>query len=265
MPKAIIDHWDEDEPAASAQPRRVRRARRRPLPWLRMALLSPLSIAVLVSLARQHDRPAPPHAPQAVPAAVLVAPAPLWRPLPSAPAPYGLEGRAEPIAIEAREHMSGGREDTLSFGAFGDAGYGRISLVQGFTEPARSFFVDIVRRAAEAGLSVTRNAQSRPVPTKFGPMEVAAVTLAGPAEQACQAFRFADAQASFAFQGWVCGSEAQPVNEGHLACLVDRIALAATDNPAVKAIFAEAERQRLEGCGPAGRTASVEIRSPGRP
>ena len=30
----------------------------------------------------------------------------------------------------------------LSFGAFGDAGYGRISLVQGFTEPARSFFVD---------------------------------------------------------------------------------------------------------------------------
>jgi hypothetical protein len=91
------------------------------------------------------------------------------------------------------------------------------------------------------------------------------VTLAGPAEQACQAFRFADAQASFAFQGWVCGSEAQPVNEGHLACLIDRIALGATDNPAVKAIFAEAERQRLEGCGPTERTASVEIRSPGRP
>jgi hypothetical protein len=264
MPKAAIDEWDEDEPAASAPLRRVRRARR-PLPWLRMALSSSLSIAALVSLARQHDRPAPPDAPQAVPSAVLVAPAPLWRPLPPAPALYGLEGRAEPIAVEAREHMSGGREDTLTFGAFGDPGYGRISLVQGFTEPARSFFVDIVRRAAEAGLSVTRNAQSRPVPTKFGPMEAAAVTLAGPAEQACQAFRFADAEASFAFQGWVCGSEAQPVNEGHLACLVDRIALAATDNPAVKAIFARAERQRLEGCGPGEKTASVEVRSPGRP
>jgi hypothetical protein len=264
MPKAITDEWDDEEPAASAQVRPSRRSRR-PLPWLRMALLSSLSIAALVSLARQHDRPGPPGAPRAVPSSVLVAPPPLWRPLPAAPAAYGLEGRAEPIAIEAREHMSGGREDTLTFGAFGDSGYGRISLVQGFTEPARSFFVDIVRRAAEAGLSVTRNAQSGPVPTKFGPMEVAAVTLAGTTEQACQAFRFADAQASFAFQGWVCGSDAEPVSEGHLACLVDRIALGTTDNPAVKAIFAKAERQRLEGCGSGERTASVEIRSPGRP
>jgi hypothetical protein len=167
------------------------------------------------------------------------------------------------MGVEAREHMSGGREDTLTFGSFGDLGYGRISLVQGFTEPARSFFVDIVRRAAEAGLSVARDAPSRPVPTKFGPMEAGAVTLAGAAEQNCQAFRFADAEASFAFQGWLCGSDAHPVEPGHLACLVDRITLRVADNPSVKAIFAKAERQRLPACGTEERTSS--IRGPGRP
>lgn len=264
MPKAIIDDWDEEDAFDPADERPSRRIRR-PLPWLRMVLLSGLSVAALVHLAQDGSRRERPGGPGPVPSAILVAPAPLWRPLPATPALYGIEGRAEPIGIEAREHMSGGREDTLTFGSFGDVGYGRISLVQGFTEPARSFFVDIVRRAAEAGLSVTRDAQSRPVPTKFGLMEAAAITLAGAAEQTCLAFRFADPEASFAFQGWLCGSAAQAVDEGQLACLADRIVLGATDNPSVKAIFAKAERQRLPGCGSAERTASIGIRSPGRP
>jgi hypothetical protein len=196
---------------------------------------------------------------------VLVAPAPLWRPLSPDPPHYAIEGRAEPVGIEAREHMSGGREDTLTFGAFGDVGYGRISLVQGFTEPERSFFVDVVRRAAQAGLSVARNAQGQPVRTKFGAMEAAAVTLAGAGEQNCQAFRFSDPEASFAFQGWLCGSESLPVEPGHVACLLDRIVLADAESPSVKAIFARAERQRLPACGPRERTAALGVRNPARP
>jgi hypothetical protein len=262
MPKAITDDWDEDD-AFDAEDERPSRRARRPLPWLRMVVLSSLSVSALVYFAEQDAPRTPSGQPKEVPTAVLVAPPPLWRQLPSTPALYGIEGRVAPMGVEAREHMSGGREDTLTFGSFGDLGYGRISLVQGFTEPARSFFVDIVRRAAEAGLSVTRDAPSRPVPTKFGPMEAAAVTLAGAAEQNCQAFRFADPEASFAFQGWLCGSEAQPVEPGHLACLVDRIVLTATDNPSVKAIFAKADRQRLAVCGSEERTSS--IRGPGRP
>ncbi|RDI62292.1 hypothetical protein [Microvirga subterranea] len=262
MPKAITQDWDEEDAFDGEDERPSRRARR-PLPWLRMILFSSLCIAALVYFAKQDAGQAPSGQPKGVPSAVLVAPPPLWRPLPSAPALYGIEGRVAPVGIEAREHMSGGREDTLTFGSFGDIGYGRISLVQGFTEPARSFFVDIVRRAAEAGLSVTRDTPGRPVPTKFGPMEAGAVTLAGASEQTCQAFRFADPGASFAFQGWLCGSEAQPVEPGHIACLVDRITLRATDNPSVKAIFAKAEGQRLPACGTDERTSS--IRGPGRP
>jgi hypothetical protein len=264
MPKAIVDDWDDEDAPDFSDERGPTRARR-PLPWLRTILLSSLSITALVYLAQQREPHGPPGKPQAVPSSVMIAPLPVWEPLPSSPPLYGIEGRVEPVGIEAREHMSGGREDTLTFGAFGDPGYGRISLVQGFTEPPRSFFVDIVRRAAEAGLSVTRNAQSGPVPTKFGPMEASAVTLAGAADQNCQAFRFADPEASFAFQGWLCGSEAQPVEPGHLACLIDRLALGPTDNPTVKAIFARAEGQRLQGCGPVERTASIGVRKPTRP
>ncbi|HZH51747.1 MAG TPA: hypothetical protein VEZ16_07675 [Microvirga sp.] len=263
MPKAIADDWNEED-AYDPPVERVRR-RRRPLPWLRMILLSSLSVAALVHLAQRQGTEELAQEPHPVPSSRLVAPAPLWRPLAPTPPVYAIEGRAEPVGTESREHMSGGREDTLTFGAFGDVGYGRISLVQGFTEPERSFFVDIVRRAAQAGLSVTRNAQGQPVQTKFGPVEAAAVTLAGKGEQSCQAFRFGDPEASFAFQGWLCGSEALPVEPGHVACLVDRTVLATADNPSVKAIFAKAEQQRLPACGPRERTAALGVRTSARP
>ncbi|MBF9233015.1 hypothetical protein [Microvirga alba] len=262
MPKATYADLDEDD----LLDERPLPRRRKPMPWLRMAILSSLTVAGLAYLAQRDEREAEAGDPKTIAPSVLIAPAPIWKPIPASPALYGLDKSLGPATVEARQHTSGGREDTLSLGTLGEARYARISLMHGFTEPARSFFVDLARRAAEAGLSVARNTQSRMVPTKFGPVEAAAVTLAATTEQNCQAFRFADAEAGFGFHGWFCGAASvTAVDDTQLTCFIDKISFAGSDYPALKALFARAERNRLEACSPAARTASIGVKAQGRP
>src|SRR5215217_4371794 len=209
MPRAGYAEWDEDDLADWVDERPARRLRRRPSSWLRVALMSLCSIAGLAYLALQLE-PAPRPAERAkeVPSSVLLAPAPAWKPVSPSPAAYALAGASGSVAMEARQHTNGAREDTLILGRFGDFRYAQVSLVQGQPETAGSFYIDIVRRAARAGLAVAHQGLGRTVPTKFGTLEAAPLTLAAKGEQACQAFRFADADADFSFQGWICGSSA---------------------------------------------------------
>jgi hypothetical protein len=264
MPRAVYAEWDEDDVAEWVDERPARRLRHKRLPWLRIALMSSFSIAGLVYLAleqEQNIRPA--ERQKAVPPSVLVTPAPAWTPLPPSPAVYTLAGTPGPITSEAREHANGAREDTLILGRFGDFRHARLALVQGPAEPAGSFYIETVRRAARSGLAVAYQGQSRNVVTKFGSVEAAPMTLANKGEQSCQAFRFSDAAAEFSFQGWLCGSSTP--DEAQLACFIDGISLASGASPSLKAVFALAERNRPEACGPSARTASATVRPPARP
>lgn len=265
MAHATYADWDEDDAFASRRERPARRARRRRLPWLRMILASGLIVSGLVYHAQRQDPAKPAAAPQPVPNAVLIAPEPVWRAISPLPAHYALERSSGLVSPEARRHANGGREDTLTVSAFGQPGHARIVLAQGVAEPTRSFYVDVVRRAAEAGLAVARNSQSRTVATKFGPVEAAAATLAGTVEQPCQTFRFTDADAGFGAIGWLCGADSHPVDDAQLACFIDGIGAAVSASPSLKALFARAERTRTEACGPASRTASVAVKAPPRP
>jgi hypothetical protein len=262
MPRAGYAEWDEEDLADWVDEHPSRRLKRKRPSWLRVVLMSSCSIAGLAYLALQQEparRPA--ERPGDVPSSVLVAPAPAWNPVPASPAPYALAGASASIATEARQHTSGAREDTLILGRFGDFRYAQVSLVQGTPETGGSFYIDIVRRAARAGLAVAHQGQGRTVPTKFGTVEAAPLTLAAKGEQACQAFRFADAD--FSFQGWLCGSS--PPDDAQLACFVDGITLAGGASPSLKAVFARSERSRTEACGPSARTASVSVKPPIRP
>jgi hypothetical protein len=264
MPRAGYAEWDEEDLADWIDERPARRLKRRRPSWLRGALMSSCSIAGLAYLALQLEPSRQPaERSKAVPSSVLVAPAPAWKPAPASPALYAVAGASMPVATEARQHTNGAREDTLVLGRFGDFRYAQVFLVQGAPETAGSFYIDIVRRAARAGLAVAHQGQGRTATTKFGTLEVAPLTLAAKGEQACQAFRFADADAEFSFQGWLCGSAAP--DDAQLACFIDGIALAGGSSPSLKAVFARAERSRTEGCGPAARTASVVLKPPARP
>ncbi|MGO4389251.1 hypothetical protein AB4Y85_17125 [Microvirga sp. 2YAF29] len=258
MARAGLAEWDEEDALDYERP--SRHARKRRLPWFRVTLMSSLTVATLAYFApRKGPDEKPASQRQGVPVSVLTAPAPMWNPLPQAAMLYGFEKSTLPVTFEARQHTNGAREDTLVLGRLGDARHARITLLQGSTEPARSFFIDIVRRAAQAGLAVSRNAQSRMVATKFGPLEAAAVTLTGLREQECQAFRLSQNEAGFGFEGWLCGTA--PMDEGQLACFLDGLALSGAASPSVKTVFARAEGNRIEACGSAARTASINSKA----
>ena len=257
MPPLAMTDEETDEIDEARELRAADRVRSRRLPWLRMTLMAGIAIFGLVYLAQEQAPQTADGDDGSVPKAVLIAPEPTWRPLADAAPLYALEGAdgRPPFAFEARRHASGGREDELRFGSFGEPGYGRIALARNIPEPAaRSFYVDLARRAAFAGLAVARSAQSRPLATKFGTAEAARVVLAGSAEHDCIAVRFAHGEVAFAFAGWICGSEGKPVTEAQLACLVDRLALSkGGEDPALKVLFAQAESRRDPACAPVAR------------
>ncbi|WP_243369873.1 hypothetical protein [Microvirga solisilvae] len=263
MARAGYSAWDDDEAFFDERP--ARRARRKPVRWIRLILMSSLMIAGLVYFARQKGDEAKVVARTGVPSSVLIAPAPVWNAVASGPALYAIDKTFGTASSEARQHTSGAREDTLSLGRFGEARHARLTLIQGSSEPSRSFFVDIVRRAADAGLAVSRNAQSRMIVTKFGPVEVAAMSLVGKSEQDCQTFRFKDHDSGFGFQGWLCDTQAEAIDDAQLACFIDGVMLNGAGSPSLKALFARSERNRTDACGAAARTASIGVRTPGRP
>jgi hypothetical protein len=244
--------------------------RKRPeLPWLRLCLGSGAVTAALVILARQPE-PAILDYPErpVVDEAPLRAPPPLWQPI-ARPAVLftadmpDLQGL--PFAYEARRDGDDAREDTLTFGtAEADARpYVRVTGRQS-TQPepqGSSFFVDLARRAADAGLAVARSTPASGLPTKFGLAEAADLALSGSVERACLGFRLSHPDAAFRLGGWLCGPGGQPPSRRQLACLIDGLSLRGGD-AGLRAVFAQAERQRDPRCAPPARVAEVQKPSP---
>ena len=112
-------------------------------------------------------------------------------------------------------------------------------------------FLEAARRAAEAGFAVTRSSVPVPMATKFGPAETADILLsADGSEHACVAWRIIGEDAQLRLAGWQCGAAGKAIDRLTLACALDRLDLVgAGDDPALKAYFSRAERNRLPQCG----------------
>lgn len=182
---------------------------------------------------------------------------PAWAPVEKPFAMFNLEApeidRLPAYHVAARHSVGGGRDDVFTFGAFeAQALHLRLSVYQPGGEAAApsSFFVDLVRRAGEAGLAVRKSVVAGPLPTKFGTFEVADAILAEPgAERPCLAFRFLSQGPALRLSGWACGTAERPADRAMLACLIDRLALvAAREERALAAYFAKAELSRSPIC-----------------
>jgi hypothetical protein len=157
-----------------------------------------------------------------------------------------------PRGFEARLRADGGREDKLVHGTFESEGpYLRLAVFRGPLGPEASFFIDLARRAGEAGLGVLRTGRPSTVATKLGPLETAEAVLADGLERPCRAFRLRH-EIGLALHGWHCAAATEAPGPAGVACLVDRLALAAADDPDLKAVFAEAQKRRSEACPRAG-------------
>jgi hypothetical protein len=109
----------------------------------------------------------------------------------------------------------------------------------------RPFFADIARRAAQHHLAVDRMAEPADMRSKFGAIQVAEsqITIEGEA-RACMAFRRLDT-GGIVIAGWFCPPRQRVMDRVALACFLNRLDLvAAGTDRALRAIFAEAERQR---------------------
>lgn len=224
------------------------------LPWLRMAVVSAVSVAALAYLAEQEGpEPTRSRALPVRPPVALTAPAASWQPVPNAVPLFVVDAPAlkgQAALVEVRSTRRGGREDVLSFGALGDATAPFVRLVvtrnPGDATPPPSLFVELVRRAAEAGMAVTRSAPGAALATKFGPFEATPIALGGEAPRACLGFRGQHADVAFRVLGWFCGSAAAPATREGLACIVDGLALAdGAADAALKVMFAQGERGRV--------------------
>lgn len=161
-----------------------------------------------------------------------------------------------PLSYEARRNrLGGGRQDTLTFGAVpgGETPYIRLRLYRLGLEgaPAVPLYVDLVRFAAEAGLSIDRSAADAVMPTRFGAFEVADVSLSNAtgAAASCLGFSGQALAGKFRFLGLACGSRAAPMSRQALACLLDRLDLnEAGDDHALAAFFAASELRRNPAC-----------------
>lgn len=158
-------------------------------------------------------------------------------------------------ALDVRRHSGGGREDVFTVGRPGAEG-GHLRLVAyrygSEVRAAGTLFVEMARRGAESGLAVVRTTVPAPVQTRFGVAEVAEMTVSdGERQHACLAWRVGRDDIDMRLAGWVCPADGKRVERATVACVIDRLDLAAAVGERdLKRAFTEAPRSRDPACAP---------------
>ena len=183
---------------------------------------------------------------------------------------YGLTtpGFSRATRAEAVMRLNGpGRQDSLTFGQGPGAGdWLRLSVQQaGPLDPAPgSFYLDLTRAAARAGVAVTRAALPGLLATRFGGFEAAEVELAlGETSHACLGFRLLAGAPDLRIMGLACGRGGLP-DRAALACTLDGLRLLAPGADAGLARFfaaAAPEPEPGQSCE-AGRSGAKLVRRP---
>jgi hypothetical protein len=155
----------------------------------------------------------------------------------------------------ARRHTTGGgREDVLTFGEFAGTGpFFRLAIYRHGAEKTAdaAFFVDMARRGAQLGLSLSRANVAQTQATRFGDFETAAMTMTegGVTRDSCRGFRFSASQLGLTIAGFFCGADDEAASAGALACLVNRLDLISSgEDSALRDFFASAQARGARGC-----------------
>ncbi|GJE37017.1 hypothetical protein [Methylobacterium persicinum] len=191
-----------------------------------------------------------------------------------APAPLRLdEPGIDPVRIEPGriDPKTGLREDVLGRGSFAaiEAPVLRLAVTRGDgAERKPGLFVLVARRAAHAArgelpLSVLRAGQWGIVPTRFGPAEIAQVTLAGPSTRNCTGFVVA--RPGLRLDGFLCAPLGGAPEARALACTLDALDLDDPADPAATALFRQSGSNsacasiQTSEADPAGKIGSIAL------
>jgi hypothetical protein len=214
------------------------------------AVILGLGIVVLAAAQSIGHQAPPPRAEAAQP--------PLWIDIVKPIALFGLDmpdiSKDARIYVARRHSEGGGRQDTLGFGRLdGPDPYLRLMVYRIGNEARHkvSFYVDLARRAAAAGLSIGHGLKSQEAMTRFGLFEVADVDLMDKEglPTPCLGFRSANDDLPVQMAGFACGSKAKPLSRPGLVCLIERLDLnSAGEDQVLARFFAEAELKRTAAC-----------------
>jgi hypothetical protein len=160
----------------------------------------------------------------------------------------------EKSTYAARRHEGGGREDSLTVGEFGDGrAFLRLSVYRHGAEKAAEapFYVEMARRAAPLGLGIVHANVEQDQPTRFGPMQTAALSLSlGQSERGgCRGFQLVQASPGLTISGLACAGANELLGAADLACLVDRLELTGPGDDQVLRAFFAASPARAGACG----------------
>lgn len=229
-----------------------------------VAVLSAGAVGLLAQSAGARGSIAAPILPEATLAAPA-APAPVWievvRPIPLFDLGGSTFGRL-PLSYRVKRLSDASeRRDTLTYGTF-DADTAAMVLIIHRLGPAprrTDLPTDLARIAAVQKLALLRSGPPTPVPTRFGPVEAADLTVQGGARsRPCLGFQLrTDGAAPVAIAGLACGTDAKPVDRAGLTCVLDHLdLLSAGDDTALRDFFVAAEQRRGQGCGTANLSAT---------
>lgn len=151
--------------------------------------------------------------------------------------------KAAPVYTAEVQSASGNQRDTIQQGD--EKRFIRLTILRApanaVAKPA-DFYVDMVRRSADAGLTVSKASQPQIVATRFGKMEVAELALSGQqGALGCAGIRLNEHAPQFAVSGLMCGMSL-PLNVEKIACLADRLELKSGDDADLIDIFTNADQ-----------------------
>lgn len=154
---------------------------------------------------------------------------------------------------EARRHARTRlREDVIAIGQpQSNALFARLVLARsanGEALPGGSFYLDVARRAAQAGLAVVKSETPSSLDTKFGPFEMAEADLAtGSITRPCFAFRGPEGESGIRLTGFVCGTAEKKPDPRQLSCFIDRLEPSIEDRT-VRDLFRGTDIHRNPAC-----------------
>ena len=214
-----------------------------------------MSVGLLAAIAMPRQDDAIASAASAVPSAAAVA-APAWIDIIKPVEMFGVSAagfdKLPRSYLARRNRLGGGRQDFLSLGTpDGTSPYLRLSIYRVGSEASADvpLFVDVARRAADAGLGIRRSGTPYAVTTRFGRFEAVDLELAGQPELTCAGFRLGVASPDLRIAGLMCAPQRTPTTPAALTCLLERIDLnAAGDDEALARFFAGSELSRDPSC-----------------
>lgn len=153
-----------------------------------------------------------------------------------------------PASYAIRRHAEGdGRKDILELGESDSAApYLRVEIyrpgreIQNFGDPK----AEVVTSADALGPIEVQRAD-KPLASKFGPLTIVSFATSKGTPRRCLGFVRAYSDPRLQLSGWFCQGGADFIEQGTLACALDRLTLlAAGSEPKVGALFAQAELNR---------------------